>query len=315
MPLTRKAASRPAPWLSAFILLGLFACKGPVSGQESAPSASPAEAQVLVSQIKIRDLTEEKVRGGFRLPKLRTVLTEGLPTGSLLRFERPAAGPTPETNGGNRLHVAVLHGLVSKDGHSIHEPEEGARLTAGVQLHLALISPREPARVLQAERIGEEALTSGDKAAVHDATAALLRRLTRSAIRALDQRVTIHQGGEAAALAGLEARDAAVQAYAIEQVGERGYERAIPQLIEIIEGEDPKLRLRAIGSLGLLGASTATAKLAALAGGNERPREIAAAIQALADINTPEARRYLKSVGATSLFEDVRHLVDEALKR
>ena len=296
------------------------ACKGsggtPGGGSSQGSTLSAqAETPLTIARVTVRDLTEEAARADFILPDLADVLAKGLPPGSLLRL--PDAQDTGSTAhaGGSTLHVAVLYGLVSADGRTLQNPEEGARVTAGVQLHLALITSGEPAAVLQAERIGEETIGATGQAALHRATTALLHRLAVSALSALDQRVTIRQGGEASALAGLEARDPAVQAYAIEQVGERGYTNATPRLLTLLDGEDGELRLRAIGALGLLKAASATARLADLAGGSEHPREIAAAIHALADIGSPEARRYLKSVRDTSLFDDVKRLVDEALAR
>lgn len=320
------ATNRP-PWILTIVLLltasmlATTACKGP--GGEPRGGASSAGAglapssddRLRVSRIAVRDLTVEAERGDFSLPDLRQVLAKGLPAGSLLRFPDAAAPAGRREEGGNALHVAVLYGLISAEGRSLKVAEKGARLTAGVQLHLTLLTPGEPAAILRSERIGEETLPGIEPAQVHEATAALLRRLALSALNALDQRVSIHQGDEASALLGLDARDPGIQAYAIEQVGERGYRGATPQLLKLLDSEDGELRLRAIGALGLLKASEATSRLAALAGGNEHPREIAAAIHALADIGTPDARRYLKSVRDTSLFDDVKRLVDEALAR
>jgi hypothetical protein len=315
--ISSKRDTPSTPSLLLAVVLVFTALGTSCKGRSPAPTVSPLSApEIQVSRVVVRDLTEEASRGSYVLPDLRPTLTKAVPAGSLLRLPKVGAPTAAQAESKTVLHVAVLYGLVSAEGQSILESEAGARITAGVQLNLALVVPGGPSVVLQAERIGDEAIPAATAIEdAHELSTALLRRLSMSALRALDQRVTISRGSEDVVLAGLDARDAGVQAYAIEQVGERGLASATPRLVKLLANEDAELRLRAIGALGLLRAPVATAPLAKLAGGNEHPREIAAAINALADIGTPEARRYLESVRDTSLFDDVKRLADEALAR
>jgi len=280
--------------------------KGAPPGGAPAPTFEP----VAVAGVRVSDLTSPDDRPeGYALPDVAAWATDELSRATSLRLAKPPAGAAPT------LSMALLYGVIAPDRQPSRAPLAGAVLTAGVQVNLALAVPGEPPLTFQAERIAEQALTEADAAGFAATLSRLLEGLSRAAVRQLDRKLALHHGDGAALIAALDGDDEALVEYAATLLGERGHAQAGPRLIALLKSTGQGVRMRAIGALGQLKAVDALAPLADLAGGSTNPREIAAAVQALADIGGPDARRYLEGLRASTPFDGVRQVVDQALSR
>jgi hypothetical protein len=294
-------------------LLGLAVALVPAcSRRESVPAVPPAAAApsgVVVEQVTVEDLTSQADRPqGFALPALEATAREQLGRGSALRMLGAGAAGVPAD-----LELAVLYALVDEQGKTHAQPGPGVHLSAGVQARLTIRLAGEPERALQAERLGREPAAQ-EAGAAREALAAMLPRLAGEAVALLERQAVVLTGDQAAVVRAINDAEAQVQAFAIEVAGERHLHAAVPSLLELLKRPDRALVAKAIGALGQIGSDTATPALAQL-GGGDQPQESVAAIQALADIGTREAKRYLQAIRDTTPFDDVRREAEEALKR
>lgn len=301
---------RVFPTPSSFVMLATLLTLACSRAPGADPSARAAEARVplAVAGVRVTDLTSPDERPeGYALPDVTAWAADELARATSLRLTREPGAGAPS------ISLALLYGVVTSDRESTRTALAGSVLTAGVQANLAVAVPGEPPLTFQAERIAEQPLTEADAQGFGEALSRQLEGLTRATLRQLDRKVALQHAAEADVIATLSADDDALIEYAATLVGERGLTAGVPRLLALLKSQNPALRLRAIGALGQLRAAEAAGPLAALAGGAESPREIAAAVQALADLDNDEARRYLASVRSTTPFDDVRKLVDQVL--
>jgi len=289
------------------IVVLAWGCSRPPAGGGGAVSKARS-LPLAVAGVRVTDLTAPEERPeGYVMPDVAAWADDELSRAASLRLTKDEAAGAPT------ISVALLYGVVTSDREASRQPLAGALLTAGAQVNLGLTLPGEPPLIFQAERVGEQALTEADTRGFSGTLSRHLEGLVRATLRQLDRKVALYHGEADAVLATLSSDDDALIEYAATLAGERGFSKAVPRLLHLLSSQNPALRLRAIGALGQLKAPEAVKPLADLAGSAEAPREIAGAVQALGDIGTPEARRYLESLRATTPFDDVRALIERVL--
>ena len=148
-----------------------------------------------------------------------------------------------------------------------------------------------------------------------DTRAALTEVLGKSFKRALlDLEMQLRYRGAdvTEARRGLASEFPGVRLAALRRLGELGDKDSVPRIVALLEGADDLTITVVIGVLIRLRDDRAVEPLAKLARGPNAARAMLV-VEALAAIGTPNARKYLKMIGASNPARPVRMAAEEAL--
>jgi hypothetical protein len=284
----------------ALLLLALLcSCRSETRAPER-----PAPAAFPVSSLSVEDVTPAEDRPSCALKDLRALLQQAVDAEPLLRR-------APDSRGGYSIRAEVYQALLSGE-RPVTEAWEGT-VHAAVRMEARKRRPGDIAEAHDIEVRRQAALPGARPGTAAEVMESEMRAALREAISVIARRISVRNGGDDSVIKALADADPRIAAAGAEEAGSRRLAAAPPGLLALLKSPEPDAVLAAIGALGALKAESAIRPLVDLARHNNRQVRLAA-VYALGDIGTSEARRSLGIISEAHPDDQIRATVREILE-